>query len=212
MDAERPSIVVVAAVVERDGRFLLTRRLAGSHLDGTWEFPGGKCEEGETHEACLAREMREELDVGVDVGDEILVVEHAYPERAVRLHFRRCRIDGTPRPLLGQQVPHARRVCEDALGPEREAVRHSGTLRDHRPAGGRRRIAPLEELQEPSHLGRADAALAHGRLEHPRAGEGAGKLAQLAQPRPGQAELLAGVVVERRAAEDLVPALALDLR
>ena len=100
----REAIPVLAAVIERDGRFLVTRRLAGSHLSGYWEFPGGKCDPGETHEACLARELREELGVDVRIGDEIVVIEHAYPERTVRLHFRRCEITGEPRPLLDQEM------------------------------------------------------------------------------------------------------------
>jgi A/G-specific adenine glycosylase len=70
--------------IERDGRFLVTRRLKGTHLSGYWEFPGGKCEAGESHEACLARELVEELAVRADVGAELLVTEHAYPSRTVR--------------------------------------------------------------------------------------------------------------------------------
>ena len=98
-------IVVLAAIVEGDdGRLLVTRRLDGTHLAGLWEFPGGKCEAGETHEACLARELREELDVASEIGAEMLVTEHAYADRTVRLHFRRCRIHGTPKPVLGQQI------------------------------------------------------------------------------------------------------------
>ena len=89
-------VVVLAAVIERDGRFLVTRRQKGTHLDGLWEFPGGKCEPGETHAQCLARELREELGLEAVVGDELLVTEHAYPERTVRLHFRRCTIAGEP--------------------------------------------------------------------------------------------------------------------
>ena len=104
-----PGIVVVAAIIEIDGRFLLSRRLAGTHLAGTWEFPGGKCEPGESHEACLSREIREELDVEAVVGDEVLAVEHAYPERHVRLHFRRCAIVGTPSAMLGQELRWVRR-------------------------------------------------------------------------------------------------------
>ena len=95
---------MLAAVVERDGRFLVTRRLKDTHLSGYWEFPGGKCEAGESHEQCLARELQEELGVGGSIGDELLVTEHAYPTRAVRLHFRRCVIDGEPQPLLGQEM------------------------------------------------------------------------------------------------------------
>ena len=103
MSAEGP-IVVLAAVIERGGRFLVTRRLDRTHLAGYWEFPGGKCESGETHEGCLARELREELGIGARIGDEIITTTHAYPERVVRLHFRRCEIDNEPRPLLGQEM------------------------------------------------------------------------------------------------------------
>jgi mutator protein MutT len=97
-------IVVLAAVVEQDGRFLVARRLEGTHLAGMWEFPGGKCERDETHETCLRRELREELGVDAVVGEEIVSTEHAYPERTVRLHFRRTTLAGTPQPLLGQQL------------------------------------------------------------------------------------------------------------
>jgi mutator protein MutT len=97
-------IVVVAAVVERDGGFLLTLRPCGTHLEGHWEFPGGKCEPGETHAAALAREMREELDVDVRVGSLVHAVTHAYPERTVELHFYACELAGEPTPMIGQQM------------------------------------------------------------------------------------------------------------
>jgi len=97
-------IVVLAAIVEDDGRFLVARRLDGTHLAGLWEFPGGKCGPDESHEACLARELREELGVEATVGAEILTTEHHYPERSVRLHFRRCTIVGEPQSMLGQQI------------------------------------------------------------------------------------------------------------
>jgi len=108
----RAPIVVLAAVIERDGRFLLTRRLKGTHLAGTWEFPGGKCEPDESHEACLARELVEELAVAATIGDEIFTVEHAYPERTVRLHFRRATLLSEPSPQLGQQM---RWIAREAL-------------------------------------------------------------------------------------------------
>ena len=57
------AVVVIAAVIERDGHLLVARRLEGTHLAGLWEFPGGKCEPGEAHDACLARELTEELGV-----------------------------------------------------------------------------------------------------------------------------------------------------
>lgn len=103
------TIVVLAAVVEQDDAFLLTRRLKGTHLAGTWEFPGGKCEPNESHEECLRREMREELAVDVVVGDEVFSITHAYPERTVELHFRRCVLNGMPTPQIGQEMMWAKR-------------------------------------------------------------------------------------------------------
>jgi mutator protein MutT len=97
-------IVVSAAVVERDGRFLVTRRLDGTHLAGFWEFPGGKCEPPESLRDCLVREIREELGCDARVGREMLAVAHTYPERVVELHFFDCSLEGDPRPLLGQEV------------------------------------------------------------------------------------------------------------
>jgi 8-oxo-dGTP diphosphatase len=106
------SIVVTAAVIERDHRFLVTRRQKGVHLEGYWEFPGGKCDAGETLDACLARELREELDVEARIGDEVFTTTHAYPDRRVALHFLRCELNGEPRPQLGQEM---RWVSRDEL-------------------------------------------------------------------------------------------------
>jgi mutator protein MutT len=97
-------LVVAAAVIERGGRFLVTRRQKGVHLEGRWEFPGGKCEAGESLPACLARELREELAVGVDVQEEILTTSHDYPDRRVELHFLRCVLAGEPSPQQGQEM------------------------------------------------------------------------------------------------------------
>lgn len=96
--------VVVAAVVEDDGRFLVTRRPQGVHLAGLWEFPGGKIDAGETHAAALAREMREELDTEIEIGGLLLHVTHTYDDRTVALYFYRCALRGTPRPRLGQDM------------------------------------------------------------------------------------------------------------
>jgi len=102
--------VVTAAVIERDDAFLVTRRLKGTHLEGYWEFPGGKCDAGESPRACLERELREELGVQSRVGAEIFSIAHAYPERIVELHFFACDLDGEPRPLIGQEMRWARRA------------------------------------------------------------------------------------------------------
>lgn len=109
MSETRPLLIVTAAVVERDGAFLVTRRQAGVHLEGCWEFPGGKCDPGESLEACLARELREELDVDARIGGEIFTVTHTYPERRVELHFFACELPGEPRPRLGQDMQWVRR-------------------------------------------------------------------------------------------------------
>jgi len=109
------TVVVTAAVIERDGRLLVTRRQAGVHLEGFWEFPGGKCDSAETLEACLARELREELGVDARIGEEIFTTTHAYPERAVELHFFRCELTGQPRPVLGQEMRWVRREELQAL-------------------------------------------------------------------------------------------------
>ena len=98
------TIVVTAAVVERDGAFLVTRRLTGTHLAGTWEFPGGKCEPGEPLEACLWREIREELGARCSVGSEIFSITHDYTDRRIELHFYACTLLEDPVPLLGQEM------------------------------------------------------------------------------------------------------------
>jgi 8-oxo-dGTP diphosphatase len=84
-------VEVSAGLVFRDGKLLITQRHANSHLGGLWEFPGGKREAGETFEACLARELVEELGIEVDVGPLVETVEHAYPEKTVLLKFFQCR-------------------------------------------------------------------------------------------------------------------------
>jgi 8-oxo-dGTP diphosphatase len=102
-------IVVVAAVIERDDRFLVTRRQDGVHLAGMWEFPGGKVADGESHAAALRREMLEELDADVAVGGLVLECSHAYPEKTVTLFFYRCELRGTARPMIGQQMEWVKR-------------------------------------------------------------------------------------------------------
>lgn len=90
-------VEVVAAVIRRDGKILITQRLDDVHLARLWEFPGGKVEPGESLEAALEREIREELGVGISVADEFYTVEHDYPGKSVRLHFFNCVIeDGEP--------------------------------------------------------------------------------------------------------------------
>lgn len=84
-------IEVSAGLVFRDGKLLITRRHAEAHLGGFWEFPGGKREPHETFELCLARELREELGIEVQIGEVIESLIHSYPEKTVKLKFFRCR-------------------------------------------------------------------------------------------------------------------------
>jgi len=105
-------LVVTAAVIEERGRYLVTRRQQGVHLEGYWEFPGGKCEPGEPLDACLRRELVEELGCDATIGEELLAVTHEYPERVIELHFVECRLTSEPTPLLGQAM---RWVARDEL-------------------------------------------------------------------------------------------------
>lgn len=84
--SDRPPLAVTAAVIRRGGAVLLARRRPGKAHAGLWEFPGGKIEPGETPEACLARELAEELGIAVAVDGHILTSRHAGPHGALELH------------------------------------------------------------------------------------------------------------------------------
>jgi mutator protein MutT len=93
-------IVVVAAIIRRNGRILITRRFDNVDLPGLWEFPGGKVEPSESLEAALRREIREELGIDVVIGREYFTIEHEYPSKVVDLHFFDCTIEnGEPRAI-----------------------------------------------------------------------------------------------------------------
>jgi 8-oxo-dGTP diphosphatase len=119
---DTPSVIVTAAIIERDGCVLLTRRLPGTHLAGRWEFPGGKCEPGETLDQCLTRELAEELAVAAVINRPVLVTRHTYPERTVELHFFDVTLLGEPMPQLGQEMRWASRDDLRSLSfPEADA-------------------------------------------------------------------------------------------
>jgi mutator protein MutT len=84
------AIEVAAGLVFRDGKLLITQRPAAGHLAGLWEFPGGKREPDESFEACLLRELREELGIEVVLGPLLESISHSYPEKTVHLRFYRC--------------------------------------------------------------------------------------------------------------------------
>jgi mutator protein MutT len=90
-------IEVATAVIQKDGKFLITQRKKEEHLGGFWEFPGGKREANESFEDCLIRELREELGVGVSPRSFLKTYEYQYPERKVRLFFYLCDlVEGEP--------------------------------------------------------------------------------------------------------------------
>jgi len=110
----KASIEVAAALVFDSDRLLIAQRPPGVHLEGLWEFPGGKREPGETYEACLLREIREELGCEVLVGPMLHEAEHAYPEKCVRIRFFQCQlVSGVPEPL---ECAALRWVSPDSLG------------------------------------------------------------------------------------------------
>ncbi len=81
-----PKIIrVTAAILEQDGKILIAQRKKGDRLEGKWEFPGGKIEEGENPKTCLQRELQEELGIEVRIGDFICENEHQYPHIHIRL-------------------------------------------------------------------------------------------------------------------------------
>ena len=96
---------VSAAMIERDGFVLLCRRSAGSSRPLKWEFPGGKLEPGETGQEALVREIKEELDCTVSVGESLCGVRFDYPDITIHMTLYRCRIvSGEPKPLEHDRI------------------------------------------------------------------------------------------------------------
>lgn len=90
---------VVAALIWRNGKFLICQRPAGKKRALLWEFVGGKQEKGETLSEALVRECREELDIGVEVGDVFCEVTHVYPDVTVHLTLFNASTVDEPRML-----------------------------------------------------------------------------------------------------------------
>jgi A/G-specific adenine glycosylase len=95
-----PHYDVTAAVIRKRGKLLIAQRPAEGMLGGLWEFPGGKCHAGETLAECLRREIQEELDIEINVGEKIVIVKHAYTHFRITLHAYECRhLKGRIRPV-----------------------------------------------------------------------------------------------------------------
>lgn len=91
-------LVVAAGVIVRAGRVMICQRKQGVHNALKWEFPGGKLEAGESPEEALRRELREELEIDVQVGRVLDAVRHGYGDRDVLILFYACEIlSGEPR-------------------------------------------------------------------------------------------------------------------
>ena len=98
-------VIGIGVVINEAGDVLIDQRLEEGLLGGMWEFPGGKQELGEPIEACIARELMEELGIEVSVGDPLITVDHAYSHKKLQFVVHFCRwISGEPQPLASQQV------------------------------------------------------------------------------------------------------------
>jgi A/G-specific adenine glycosylase len=103
----------VAVIWNDQSEILIDRRKQEGLLGGLWEFPGGKIEPGETIEACIVREIREELGIEIAVGDRLCTVTHAYSHFKVTLNVHHCtHQSGTPQPIECDEV---RWVTLDAI-------------------------------------------------------------------------------------------------
>lgn len=102
---KKPHYDVTAGLIRKDGKLLISRRAKGTHLEGLWEFPGGKQEVREDLRECLAREIREELGIEARVGAPILTMDHEYADKCISLHVFDCTwVKGDPLPLQCQDV------------------------------------------------------------------------------------------------------------
>lgn len=79
------TVDVTAAIIEKDGKFLIAKRKKGKHLENKWEFPGGKVELGESHEECLARELEEEFGVITGIAEFVAEGLFDYGDVKIRL-------------------------------------------------------------------------------------------------------------------------------
>ena len=108
---KRLLLVVACALVDTDGRVLIAQRPEGKQLAGLWEFPGGKVEKGETPEACLIRELREEL--GIETREACLApltfASHSYDDFHLLMPLYVCRrFSGIPQPKEAQALKWVR--------------------------------------------------------------------------------------------------------
>ena len=100
MSEVAPTVEVAAGLIVRDGKILIAQRRVNASLGGLWEFPGGKRKPGESFEACLRREIMEELGLTIAVLEQVSSAEHRDATCQVQLRFYRCTVlTGEPQPL-----------------------------------------------------------------------------------------------------------------
>ena len=104
-EGKTPIYQVTAGIIRKNGKLLISKRRKGAHLEGFWEFSGGKQERGESLSECIRRELLEELGISVSLGQQIDPVDYEYPEKRIVLHCFYCTwLKGEPQPLEGQAI------------------------------------------------------------------------------------------------------------
>ncbi len=95
----------VAVINNNQGKILIDRRKQTGEMGGLWEFPGGKIEAGETIKECIKREVKEELDIEIKVGDLLTTITHAYKTFNVTIYVHDCQhLSGNPQPLECEEI------------------------------------------------------------------------------------------------------------
>ncbi len=141
LSGNRIGVMVVAGVIENDGKILIGQRKRGSRHELKWEFPGGKVEPGELPRSALKRELSEELAINATIGREMVRYEYAYPRRkAILLIFYRVRrYQGTPVNCVFEEIRWEvpdQLSSYDFLDGDTDFIRRllRGEFQDHRPA------------------------------------------------------------------------------
>ncbi|MEM8828533.1 MAG: 8-oxo-dGTP diphosphatase MutT [Cyanobacteria bacterium P01_G01_bin.19] len=95
----------VAVITNPEGKVLIDRRKPTGDMGGLWEFPGGKIESGETVVECIQREIKEELNIEISVGDRLTTITHDYENFKVTLHVHLCQhLSGDPQPIECEEI------------------------------------------------------------------------------------------------------------
>jgi len=98
-------LIGVGVIWNNQGQILIDRRRPEGLLGGLWEFPGGKIEPGETIEDCIKREIKEELGIGIEVGEHLITIDHTYTHLRVSLTVHHCRyLTGDPMPIECDEI------------------------------------------------------------------------------------------------------------